>query len=128
MTYDVVSITCDGHSSNRRFFKQTLADGQSYIDNPFKAGNRVYFSFDYVHIWKNCLNNILNRREFDCPDFDGKRLSCNFDHIKQLYELELVNGLKYAHKLNRRVIDPKATERTNVGLSNRFHHESTFQV
>ena len=42
-----------------------------------------------------------------------------------MYELEKGKIRKYAYKLNEQVLAPKSIEKTNVGLADRAHHEST---
>jgi hypothetical protein len=78
-----------------------------------------------VHIFKNIFNNLLNKKEFKCPLFEGQPMSANVEHVRELYKLELGRPVKYGHKLTDRVLKPKSIEKTNVDLAWRFFHEST---
>jgi hypothetical protein len=124
--FDVVSVSVDGHSANRKFYTD-LCGGvlQASIAHPQNADSRVHLLFDSVHVFKNLFNNFLNRREFACPPFHGDTLAPKFRHIEELYHLELGHPVKYAHKLNDKVLKPMPIERTKVELADRLFHEST---
>lgn len=125
--FDVVATLVDAHSSNRRFYIEELCGGklQPFIPHPFKSGSKMFLLFDSVHIFKNVYNNLLNRKEFKCPPFEGKSLTANVEHVQQIYRLEMGRPVRYAHKLTDRVLNPKSIEKTNVDLACRFFHEST---
>lgn len=96
-----------------------------WIENPYQPGDKMFLLFDSVHIFKNLYNNLLLKREFKCPPFEDKELSANYQHVKELYQIEFARPVKYAHKLNDKVLHPRAIEKTNVDLAHRFFHEST---
>lgn len=128
--FTVVAVCSDAHSANRRFFAEELCDGKLkiWIPHPYKNGEKMFLLFDSVHIYKNLYNNLLNRHEFQCPNFDGEKLSANFEHVKDLYQEELGKSVKFAHKLSDKVIAPKPIERTKVELADRCFHESTIHA
>lgn len=125
--FDPVVAIADAHSANRKFFAEELS-GESlrpYILNPNKPDSRIYLLFDSVHVFKNCYNNLLNKKDFKCPDFQNKKVSASKSHVQALYNQELGNPVRYAHKLNDKVLNPKPIERTKVILADSFFHEST---
>lgn len=127
--FDVVATIVDAHASNRRFYKDELCNGNltPSIDNPFDSSKKIFLLFDSVHIFKNMYNNLLNKEIFVCPTFQdgGEEISAEMKHVKELYEAEMGQGIKYAHKLTDKVLNPQPIERTNVDLAFRFFHEST---
>jgi hypothetical protein len=124
--FDVVCVSSDGHSANRMFYQQ-LCGGkmQPFIPHPLHQEKRIYLIFDPVHLFKNFFTNFLNRTTFSCPSFDGKLVSANFNHVSQLYHMELKKPLKVAHKIVLKVLAPRPIERCNVMLAVRMFHEST---
>ena len=96
-----------------------------YIDHPTRPGNKIFLLFDSVHVFKNIFNNLLNRKEFFCPPFEGESLSAKMVHVKQLYALELEQGVRFAYKLTDQVLNPQSIERTKVKLADSFFHDST---
>ena len=95
------------------------------IPHPFKEGEWIYLLFDSVHVFKCVYNNFVNKKYFNCPDFDGQKVEPDIGHIEELYNLELGQPIKYAHKLNHKVLHPQPIEKTKVDLANRMFHEST---
>ena len=85
----------------------------------------MFLLFDTTHVWKCIYNNFCNKKEFICPDFDGQEIAPDFNHIVELYKLELGQPVKIAHKLNDKVLNPQPIEKTNVELADRLFHEST---
>jgi hypothetical protein len=97
--FDVVATLTDAHSSNRKFFQQELCKGKlsTFVPNPYSPGSKVFLMFDSVHIFKNIYNNLLNRRQFLCPPFEGKNISACFKHVEDVYKKEMGKPVKYAH-------------------------------
>ena len=125
--FDIVATIVDGYSANRKFYELELCNGNltPWIEHPFKEGDQMFLLFDSVHVFKNVYNNLLTKKEFRCPSFNGQELSANLQHILDLYKAEFGNPIKYAFKLNDKVLNPKSIEKTNVDLAHRFFHEST---
>jgi hypothetical protein len=124
--FDVICISTDGHSSNRKFYRQELCKGkiQPFVRHPV-TGGKIFLMFDPVHLFKNYFTNFLNRRVFECPPFEGMDMAPKFEHLEQLYQHELGKPVKFAHKLTRKVLCPRPIERCNVMLAERTFHEST---
>jgi hypothetical protein len=121
----VVTLT-DAHSSNRKFFTKELCNGtiQTHFINPY-SGSPIFLAFDSVHVFKNLYNNLLNRREFQCPPFEGLPISAKFKHVEALYKAEMGRAIKYAYKLTDKVLAPQPIERTRVQLADAFFDDST---
>lgn len=125
--FRVVSILADGHSVNRKLFTHNLGGGEmkTTFVNPYDAETPIHLIFDPTHLFKNLYTNLLNKGEFNCPPFEGQNVTPCFNHVKELYELELTKPVKISHKLIQKVLTPRPIERTNVMLADRFFHEST---
>lgn len=125
--FDIAATLTDAHSSNRRFFAKDLCKGKmaTYVLNPYNKSSKIFLVFDSVHIFKNFYNNFLNRRFFSCPAFEEEEISAKYEHVEQLYKLEMGHSVKYAHKLSDKVIAPQPIERTKVQLADRFFDDST---
>lgn len=124
--FDVVGVSTDGHSSNRKFYEQ-LCGGKiaPFMSHPKVPGEKIHLLFDPVHLFKNYFTNFLNHTIFTPPDFKNKPVSANFNHVSQLYHHELRKPVKLAHKLTQKVLSPRPIERCNVMLADRLFHEST---
>jgi hypothetical protein len=120
--FDIVATLTDAHSSNRRFFQHELCKGKlsTFVPIPYSPGTKVFLMFDSVHIFKNIYNNLLNRRAFLCPPFEGKTISASFKHVEDVFKKEMGKPVKYAHKLSDKVLAPQPIERTKVELADRF--------
>jgi hypothetical protein len=125
--FDIVATIADAHSLNRNFYTDELCNGslQTFIPHPLNKTKKIFLLFDSVHVFKNIFNNLLNKKEFKCPQFDGQEMSASVQHVHELYKLKLGRPIKYGHKLTDRVLNPKWIEKTNVDLAWRFFHEST---
>jgi len=125
--FKVAAVLTDAHTANRRFFVEELCNGSlsTSIQHPFEANSRIFLLFDSVHVFKNLYNNFLNRREFDCPPFEGNTMKAKFEHVVDLHKKEMGTGLKYAYKLSDKVLAPQPIERTKVQLADNFFHDST---
>ena len=56
----VVSLTCDGAKSNRRFYRMCMGTELNKTHNPFRTDNDLYFFCDVPHLLKtarNCFSN-----------------------------------------------------------------------
>ena len=117
--HPVTTIT-DGLSVNMKFFK-SFGESNSiprFIPNPSAPERRNYPMCDTVHLLKNLYGNLMNYGTFVCPTFDGtnSEIEASFDHVVQVYNLELSMPIKLAHKLTDKVLDPSTLEKTNVQL------------
>jgi len=74
---------------------------------------------------KGLYTNLLNRKEFECPAYENEIKSARFRDVQELFEMEIGNPFKYAHRLNHKVLHPNAIERVNVELACHFYSEST---
>jgi hypothetical protein len=126
--FNVVASICDAHAANRKFYAKELCGGELKlsIDNPYKKSSPIFLLFDPTHIFKNFYTNLLNKKKFLCPAFEGIPLSADINHIKNIYLQELRHPIKQAHKITRKVLNPLPVERTNVSLADSFFHESTY--
>ena len=133
--FNVVATTTDGHKSNMKFFKTILCKGKwkSHIPNPYDDGKKIFLLFDTTHLLKNIYHNFRGKEAFVCPPFnfdteDGPsklNMHPNFAHVRQLYEIEMGKPVKIAHKLNDKVLNPRALEKTNVRLADNLFDECT---
>ncbi|XP_040575184.1 uncharacterized protein [Lepeophtheirus salmonis] len=129
----VATIT-DAHASNRKFYVDELGDGRfpRYILNPFSTNEqKIFMLFGPIHILKKFFNNFTSIGKFSCPSFEneGIILEAEFEHVKQIYNMELGQDVKLAHKLSHKVISSQSVEKcNNDDLSLRFFHESTLKA
>jgi len=127
--FDLTCVSVDGHSANRKFYLEELCHGEmkSFISSQSET-DRIHLLFDPVHLFKNYYSNFMNKKELECPDYDGEKIRPKWKHLQDLYNLELGQGLKYAYKLNQKVLNPRAIEKCNVKLSDSLFHESTIEA
>ena len=118
---NVVAISVDNASSNRKFFTDSLCNGSqtmSTVDT--ETQQPIFLIFDPVHDLKNVYNNCQSQKVFECPQF-GRRLprSCqaDFNHIVSLYHHEASAALKKAHTFTPSVLNPTNIEKTSVKLA-----------
>lgn len=127
--FRVVSTTLDGHSSNCRFYKEELGNGEMQVSfqNPFSDGQPVFLLFDTTHLFKNFFTNFMNKKFFECPPFHGddEPFFPNFEHLKKLHQLEADKPAKMAYKLTEKCLAAQPIDRTNVKLADAIFHEST---
>lgn len=129
--FNPVILSVDNNSVNRKLLETTLCNGNqtSFITNPI-SGNPLYLLFDPVHNFKNIFNNWHTKGIFEYPDFHdpSQVLTADFTCLSQLYELEVGNPCRIAHKLNKRVLNPASLEKTNVSLACAVFDESTISA
>ena len=128
-------VTCaallDGNRINMKFYRENLCGGKlmMYVDNPFMAGYPIFPLFDTVHIFKCFYNIFLTRNELKIPAFgDFKAINPMFEHIKEVYGMEMGKPVKYGYKLNDKNLASKPIERCNVQLADAIFHESTINA
>ena len=79
---NVVAISADNHTSNRKFFTEELCKGtlSESIENPYKAEARIHLLFDSVHNFKNIYNNFERKK-----DFAIAVMYANYEHIEKTF-------------------------------------------
>ena len=97
-----------------------LCDGnlQHSIDHPFRAGEKLFFLFDFTHNFKNIFNHFLNKRIMNLPTQGHEHIlgnSCvaDFSHISKLYAMEEDKSIKIAHQLKKVSLNPSNIARTS---------------
>ncbi len=126
--FDVVGMSGDNHSANRKFYTTELCLGKLdiSISHPVLPNKKIFLLFDSVHNFKNIYNNFMNRQIFVCPPFKNEEIgSPSFRHLETLHNIEKGKPIKMAHKLTEKVLHPMSIEKTNVKLADAFFHEST---
>jgi hypothetical protein len=129
--FEVLALIGDNATMNRRCFVDMCGgELKPFIPHPYQPGAPLFILFDSVHNFKNCFNNFKNRREFNYPCFEALETTrtAKYDDVEKLYNMEIGKPVKLAHKLTHKVLNPSAIEKTNVGLSERFFHESTINA
>jgi len=126
---NVVAISVDNASTNRKFFIDFLCGGnlQTQITDTV-TGQPIYLIFDPVHDLKNVYNNFQSRKLFECPIMNRNLPNgcvANFHHIVELYNMESTMALKKAHRLSPAALQPKNIEKTSVRLATAVFLEST---
>ncbi|KAG0410260.1 hypothetical protein HPB47_012621 [Ixodes persulcatus] len=94
----------------------------------------LFFVIDSVHILKCIRNNWLNqgndRHVFYFPEFqvestrERHMLSASFATIREAYNLECDQLLRYGHSLSRKALCPSNIERQNVKLALQIFNDS----
>jgi THAP domain/Transposase protein len=126
---NVVAISVDNASTNRKFFVDFLCGGtlQTNITDAV-TGQPIYLIFDPVHDIKNVYNNFQKRKKFECPEM-ARNLpagcTADFQHIVDLFTMEANMSLKKAHRLTPAALEPKSIEKTSVKLATSVFSEST---
>jgi len=89
--FDIVCVSVDDHSSNKKIYQEELCDGEMrrFISS---GDSSIHLLFDPVHSFKNFYTNFMNKNEFECPQFDGESISPKRKNIQDLYKLELGQG------------------------------------
>ena len=127
--FNVIAISVDNATTNRKFFIDCLCGGDlktSLIDPVTEQP--IFLIFDPVHDIKNVYNNFHSRSVFVCPPMDRNLptgCTAKFQHLVDLHSLESTMSLRKAHKLNPSVLDPKSIEKTSVKLTVSVFCEST---
>ena len=129
VSLNLVGISVDNASTNRKFFVDFLCGGklQTCVTEPL-TGQPVFLIFDPVHDLKNVYNNFQSRKIFNCPPMISmldNECSANFNHIVELYNFELTMSLRKAHKIGLSTLDPKSIEKTSTKLAVSVFCEST---
>ncbi|GBM41418.1 hypothetical protein AVEN_129617-1 [Araneus ventricosus] len=100
------------------------------ISNPVQPENKLFFSFDTVHLIKSVRNNWFNEKTlgqvlcFPSPDNSSKISLAKLQDLKDIYETEKSNLIKNAPRLSLKVLYPTSFEKQNVLLALNIFHES----
>lgn len=130
--FNVVGVCLDNHAANRKFFKQ-LCGGtlKISIPNPVASEKPLFLLFDSVHNMKNIYNNFQKRKTFQFPPLisgDESSGKANFNHIKELFQLEVAMPIKLGYKLSPKSLEPKSIEKMKVNLCLSVFDESTISA
>jgi len=126
---NVVVISVDNASTNRKFLVDGLCDGElkTHVNDPV-TGQPIFLIFDPVHDLKNVYNNFQSRKLFECPAMTSNLptgCTAHFQHVIDLYNLESAMSLKKAHRLSSAALQPKSIEKTSVKLATAVFSDST---
>jgi len=121
VSVNVVAISVDNASTNRKFFIDFLCGGtlKTHITDSV-TGQPIYLIFDPVHDIKNVYNNFQKRKKFECPEMERNLpagCTADFQHIVDLFNMEANMSLKKAHRLTPAALEPKSIEKTSVKLA-----------
>ena len=115
----------ESFKTDKKETKKIKVDLIDRIPNPVNEMSALFLLYDPVHIFKNIFNNWQRKLTFICPEFCDNQMNANFQHIKDLYNLECGKPVKIAFRLNDRCLNPQPIERVNVDLAARVFDEST---
>ena len=116
--FDIVATMTDGHKSNMKMLKHDICQGKlnTSVPNPYDVEKRIALLFDPTHLLKCVYKNFRGKESFLYPSFDESsgegNMRVNFAHIKELFHLELGKAVKYGDKLNEKLLNPLALEKT----------------
>ena len=97
-----------------------------YITHPLDENKKIFLPFDGPHVFKCVYNNFEKRKTFSRPSFaGGDAFQANFEHVKEMYNLECPKPVKIAYELNHECLNPQPIEKTKVSLASRVFSEST---
>ena len=143
--FEVVLTMNDQHSSNVKFFQLILKKSLNlafeesrkcgiYIPNPFDIEKKIFLAFDTVHVFKNLYSNFERYKTFEFPQFSDEPdiadnfITADFNHLQQLYDIEVSRPERKAFKLTYKILHPKSIEKTNTQLAVGCFHESTIHA
>ena len=125
--FEVVLTVCDNHTVNRQFLKR-LCGGQlqPVTKNPLDDEKILHILIDPTHTVKNIYNNFQNRVNFNIPQTGTiGPYKPTFSHIRNLFNMELKQHLKLAHKITQACLNPSNIQRTSAKLAFSVFNEST---
>ena len=129
VSLNVVVISVDNASANRKFLVDCLCEGElkTHIIDPVTR-QPIFLIFDPVYDLKNVYNNFQSRKLFKCPAVTSNLPTgciAQFQHIIDLDNMEFVMSLKKAHRLTPAALQPKDIEKTSVSENTSVFSEST---
>lgn len=127
--FEVVVTVCDNHKVNRQFLTDFLCEGtlSPSAANPLDPSSSIFVLLDPTHTMKNIYNNFQKKGKFSVPGTPDttNTYSADFNHIRQLFEMESCQSLRMAHKLSSGCFNPSSIQRTSAKLTYSVFHEST---
>lgn len=127
--FKILAIITDNNRVNQNMFKQ-FSDTY-YITNPDYANDKIFLTYDSVHILKNIRNNWINLKDpeksFIFPSFENPTIKqrASFMDLRNFYKKEINSINKKAYKINDKTLYPNTFERQNVSLVQNIFHDST---
>ncbi|GFW07780.1 THAP-type domain-containing protein [Trichonephila clavipes] len=124
--FKVIGAVSDNNSINRKAMSNFSVPPKLSIvyPHPSDSFNPLFFVIDSVHIFKCIRNNWINQKNagqcFYFPDFEDHNkfplLEANFSTLKQLYDIESNNLVKFTYGLTLKTLSPTNLEKQNVKL------------
>ncbi|GFU85194.1 THAP-type domain-containing protein [Trichonephila clavipes] len=123
--FKVIGVVSDNNSINRKAMSNFSVPPKLSIvyPHPSDSSNPLFFVIDSVHIFKCIRNNWINQKNtgqyFYFPDFEDHKfplLEAKFSTLKQLYDIESNNLVKFAYGLTLKALCPTNLEKQNVKL------------
>ncbi|GFX92633.1 transposable element P transposase [Trichonephila clavipes] len=124
--FKVIGVVSDNNSINRKAMSNFSFPPKLSIvhPHPSDSSNPLFFVIDSVHIFRCIRNNWINQKNagqcFYFPDFEDHNkfplLEANFSTLKQLYDIESNNLVKFAYGLTLKALCPTNLEKQNVKL------------
>ncbi|XP_035218201.1 uncharacterized protein LOC118191504 [Stegodyphus dumicola] len=133
--FKVIVVVSDNNSINRRcisLFNNPLSN--FVFPHPVDATRPLFYAVDSVHIIKSVRNNWLNQKNPEqamyFPNFDlssNNVCTSSFLTLKNMYEAESGNLLKYGYTISRKALWPTNLERQSVKLALQIFNDQTSQ-
>ncbi|GFS75860.1 transposable element P transposase [Trichonephila clavipes] len=124
--FKVIGVVSDNNSINRKAKSNFSVPPKLSIvyPHPFDSSNPLFFVIDSAHFFNCISNNWINQKNagqfFYFPDFEDHNkfplLEANFSTLKQLYDIESNNLVKFAYSLTLKALSPTNLEKQNVKL------------
>ncbi|KAH9384172.1 hypothetical protein HPB48_026165 [Haemaphysalis longicornis] len=131
--YKIICVVTDNNKVNGKAmakFKPSASCAPAGTSNfvyphPCDPQRPLFRVLDTVRLLKCIRNNWINQKNhqrcFSFPEFDteggGRMLSASFETLREAYDLEIGQLLRFAYTLSRKSLFPSATERQNVKLA-----------
>ncbi|KFM76813.1 Transposable element P transposase, partial [Stegodyphus mimosarum] len=133
--FKVIVVVSDNNSINRRcisLFNNPLSN--FVFPHPVDATRPLFYAVDPVHIIKSVRNNWLNQKNPEqamyFPNFDlssNNVCTSSFLTLKNMYEAESGNLLKYGYTISRKALWPTNLERQSVKLALQIFNQQVSQ-
>lgn len=123
--FKVVSLATDNNKINRKCVRNFNNPLVEYVyPHPCDPARPLFYAVDPVHIIKSVRNNWVNQKNPEqamyFPSFDpasNKVLTASLLSVKNLYEMESGNLLKYGYTLTQKALWPSSLEKQSVKLA-----------
>ena len=116
----IFACTCDQGPQNTSLAKKLgITTEQTTFEHPTDSNRRVFFLYDWVHLFKSCRNNLLDHL-VTLPN--GRSVSKHdFCHLKQKVDSEITVGFQ----INDEHLDCQFSDRQDVKLATHLLSERT---